>query len=70
MRRITGSRPKLENQELTDRLHQQNLQRIAILRSQGWRDWQFLTSDQFGSHIFPHSATAFDYKGATHDYIF
>jgi hypothetical protein len=63
-RRGTTSRPDLEKIEETDALHMRNLQRIAILRADGFEDWQFMTNDQFGCHLFPQHRGVWAKKGS------
>ena len=62
-RRGTTSRPNHETIAETDALHLRNLQRIAILRADGWEDWQFMTNDQFGAHLFPQHRGVWAQKG-------
>jgi hypothetical protein len=52
-RRATSSRPDIPHLAETNALQLLNEQRIAILRADGWRDFQFMTNDQFGAHLYP-----------------
>ena len=63
LRRVTGSRPKLENMELTDKLHQINIEEIAYYVSLGFEPWQCITNDEFGLKLFPTPDWMYEYKG-------
>lgn len=65
LRRGTSSRPNIEVIAETDALHLRNLRRIGLLRADcGYEDWQFMTNDQFGSHLFPQHRSVWTDTGA------
>ena len=69
LRRVTGSRPKLENMELTDKLHQINIEEVAYYMSKGFEPWQFITNDEFGLKYFPTPQYKWEERGEQHVYI-
>jgi len=70
LRRATTSRPSIETIAETDLLHLRNLRRIAILRAdRGYKDWQFMTNDQFGSYLFPQHRSVWTKKGVEDVYV-
>ena len=68
LRRITGSRPKVENMELTNKLHEINIEEVAYYKSLGFEDWQFVTNDEFGLKFFPTPDYKMAVKGEQHVY--
>jgi hypothetical protein len=68
LRRVTGSRPKVENMELTDKLHQFNIEEVAYYKSLGFEDWQFVSNDEFAVKFFPTPAYKYAEKGEQHVY--
>ena len=69
LRRGTTSRPSIETIAETDRLHLRNLRRIAILRANGYADWQFMANDQFGSYLFPQHRSVWTRRGTEDVYV-
>jgi hypothetical protein len=67
-RRATSSRPNFDTDAATDALHLRNCQNIAIKRADGWEDWQFMTTDQFGSHLYPQHRGVWTKRGTVDVY--
>ena len=68
-RRATSSRPDVVHVAETDALHLRNMRRIAVLRGDGYEDWQFMTNDQFGAHLYPQHKGVWTEKGAADVYV-
>ena len=69
LRRVTGSRPTPREMEETNRLHLNNLQRVAECRSEGFQDWQFIMCDEFGQLMWPSSNYMWDVEGAANSQV-
>ena len=65
-RRVTGSKASPEQQEIQQRLHLLNLQRLAILLHDGLNPKYIIGADEFGCHFFPHGNWKWEKKGAQH----
>ena len=64
-RRITSHDTASPEQiALQQRLHELNVETIAIARHEGLPDWAILGSDEFGMHIFPYDKVKWERKGA------
>lgn len=64
-RRITShDTASPEQVALQQRLHDVNVETIAIARHEGLPDWAILGSDEFGMHIFPYDKVKWERKGA------
>ena len=69
LRRVTGSRPKLENMALTDELQELNIGRLALfLKVHDLEIWNVGMSDEFALLLFPSSPEAWELAGVKHVY--
>lgn len=69
LRRVTGSRPKIENLELTDKLHDINLGHLALLiKKKNLQPWMCAMSDEFALLAFMTSSYMWEEKGVAHVY--
>ena len=60
--------PKLQNMELTNELHQHNIEEVAYYLSRGFKKFQFVTSDEFALLFFPTATYKYEEKGVKHVY--